>query len=256
MRKPLIAGNWKLNHTIKEALILVTDLKRELIDVTEVDIVVCPVFTAIDEVADSLMDTNIGIGGQDLYWDDSGAFTGRVSAPLLKDAGAKYVIIGHSECRQLFHETNETVNKKLKAALKHGLIPIVCVGEVLQERESNKTLDVLNAQCRESLVGLTPEQMKKTVIAYEPVWAIGTGRTATSQQAQEAQQFIRGLLTKLHSEEVAQSVRILYGGSIKPDNIAELLSQPDVDGGLVGGASLKADSFIQIVKNACGVKTG
>ena len=250
MRKPIIAGNWKLFKNSKEALELVTVLKRELCDVSQVDIVVCPVFLVIRDVYDVLMESNIGVGAQDLYWEDSGAFTGEVSAPLIKDAGAQYVIIGHSERRQFFGETNQTVNKKIKAALKHGLTPIVCVGEVLQEREEGKTFDVLNKQCTESLAGLTLDEMRKIIIAYEPVWAIGTGKTATPAQAQEAHQYIRGLLAKLFNKEVADVVRIQYGGSVKPDNIKELMAQPDLDGALVGGASLKSDSFVAIVKGS------
>jgi triosephosphate isomerase len=250
MRKPIIAGNWKLFKNSKEALELVTVLRRELCDITQVDIVVCPVFLVVRDVYEALMDSNIGVGAQDLYWEDSGAFTGEVSAPLIKDAGAQYVIIGHSERRQFFGETNQTVNKKIKAALKHQLTPIVCVGEVLQEREAGKTFDVLHKQCTESLAGLTADEMQKIIIAYEPVWAIGTGKTATPAQAQEAHQYIRGLLVKMFDSQVADIVRIQYGGSVKPDNIKELMAQPDLDGALVGGASLKSDSFVALVKGA------
>ena len=253
MRKPIIAGNWKLFKTISESVELVTLLKREFVDIEAIDLVVCPVFTSLAEVSDLLVETNISVGAQDLYWEDSGAFTGEVSAPLIKDAGAKYVIIGHSERRQYFNETNETVNKKIKAALKHELIPIVCIGEVLAERESNKTFDVIKAQCDGSFAGLTDKEMECLVIAYEPVWAIGTGKTATSQQAQEVHLFIRDLLKKRFGQELAVKVRIQYGGSVKPENIAELMSQPDIDGALVGGASLKNDTFSQIVKNSLGV---
>ena len=253
MRKPIIAGNWKLNLTEREAVILVTALRNALVDVTEVDIVVCPVVTAIAVIHDVLLESNIAIGAQNLYWEDSGAFTGEVSAPLLKEVGVQYVIIGHSERRQFFGETNQMVNKKIRAALKHGLTPIVCVGEVLAEREANKTFDVIRTQCKESLAGFSADEIKAMVIAYEPVWAIGTGKTATPAQAQEVHKFIRELLVKMHNEEVAETVRIQYGGSVKPENIAELMAQPDIDGALVGGASLKADSFVSIVKNACGV---
>jgi triosephosphate isomerase len=250
MRKIIIAGNWKLNKTSLEAIDLVNGLKRELVDVTAVDIVVCPPFTALSEVNDVLTDSNIDLGAQNLYWEDSGAFTAEVSAPMLKDVGVKYVIIGHSERRQFFGETNQTVNKRLKSALKHNLIPIVCVGENLQERESNKTFDVIRDHIEGSLAGLTKEEIRGLVIAYEPVWAIGTGKTATSQQAQEVHKFIRGLLTKIAGEDVAQAVRIQYGGSVKAENTAELIGQEDIDGALVGGASLKADSFAAIVKNS------
>ena len=253
MRKPIIAGNWKLNLTEREAVILVTALRNALVDVTEVDIVVCPVVTAIAVIHDVLLESNIAIGAQNLYWEDSGAFTGEVSAPLLKEVGVEYVIIGHSERRQYFGETNQTVNKKIRAALEHGLTPIVCVGEVLAEREANKTFDVIRTQCKESLAGFSADEMKAMIVAYEPVWAIGTGKTATPAQAQEVHKFIRELLVKMHNEEVAETLRIQYGGSVKPENIAELMAQPDIDGALVGGASLKADSFVSIVKNACGV---
>lgn len=250
MRKVIIAGNWKLNKTSREALTLVEELKREVVNVEGVDIVVCPPFTALDTVSDSIMDTNIALGAQNIYWQDSGAFTGEVSAPMLKDLSVKYVIIGHSERRQYFGETNETVNKRLKAALAHGLTPIVCVGENLAERESNKTFDIIKNHCEGSLANLTSEEAKKIVLAYEPVWAIGTGKTATPEQAQEVHAYIRQLLTKLFNSDVAQSIRIQYGGSVTPENIASLIAKPDIDGALVGGASLKAPSFAAIVKSA------
>ena len=253
MRKLIIAGNWKLNCTEKEAVELVTRLRKDLADVNEVDIVVCPVFTVIPVVQDILLESNIDLGAQNVFWEDFGAFTGEISAPILKDIGVKYVIIGHSERRQYFGETDETVNKKIKAALAHGLTPIVCVGEVLAQREENKTFDVIQTQCEGAFSGLSAEEMEKLVVAYEPVWAIGTGKTATPEQAQEVHQFIRGLLAKLYDENVSQTIRIQYGGSVKPDNSAELMSQPDIDGALVGGASLKADSFIDLIKNSCGV---
>ena len=254
MRKPIIAGNWKLNKTIKDSIELVTLLKRELSEISEVDIVVCPVFTSLRDVCDSLIDTNIGVGAQNLYWEDEGAFTGEVSAPLIKEAGAQYVIIGHSERRQYFNETDQTVNKKIRAALKHGLIPIVCIGEVLAEREAGKTKSVINTQFHGSLEGLSAEEMQKIIIAYEPVWAIGTGKTATPAQAQEVHAYIRELLRERFDEDTADEVRIQYGGSVKPDNIGELIAQEDIDGALVGGASLKADSFVAIVKNSCASK--
>lgn len=253
MRKLIIAGNWKLNNISHEAIELVTLLKREVSDITSVDIVVCPVATALSDVKDVIGETNIGLGAQNVYWEDSGAFTGEISAPLLKDIGVEYVIIGHSERRQYFGETDETVNKRLKAALKHNLIPIVCVGEVLEEREGDKTFDVIQKQCEGGLAGLSSEEGAKIIIAYEPVWAIGTGKTATPQQAQEVHKFIRDLLAKLFDEDVSLAVRIQYGGSVNPENSAELMSQPDIDGALVGGASLKADSFSEIIKNSCRV---
>lgn len=253
MRKPIIAGNWKLNNTEQEAIALVTALKNNLADVDSVDIVVCPVFTVLAVVEDVLFESNIGLGAQNLYWEDSGAFTGEVSAPLLKNIGVQYVIIGHSERRQFFGETNQTVNKKIRAALKHELTPIVCVGEVLAQREADQTFDVIRSQIEESLAGFSAAEARKMIVAYEPVWAIGTGKTATPRQAQDVHKFIRDLLSALYDEETAADVRIQYGGSVKPDNIAELISQPDIDGALVGGASLKADSFVHIVKNSCGV---
>ncbi len=253
MRKPIIAGNWKLNNTSQEAAELVTLLKRNLSEVTDVDIVVCPVFTALSVVADLLTESDIHLGAQNLYWEDIGAFTGEVSGGLLKEIGVEYVVIGHSERRQFFGETNQTVNKKIRAALKHGLIPIVCVGEVLAEREADQTFDVIRRQVKESLAGFSAAEAKKMIVAYEPVWAIGTGKTATPQQAQEVHKFIRDLLAQLYDDETAGEIRIQYGGSVKADNIADLISRPDIDGALVGGASLKADSFTQIVKNSCGV---
>ena len=253
MRKLIIAGNWKLNHTEKESIELVTALRSNLIDFDTVDVVVCPTFIALPVVHDVLQDSNIALGAQNAYWEDSGAFTGEVSVPLLKDIGVQYVIVGHSERRQYFGETDETVNKRTKAVLAHGLTPIACVGEVLEERESDKTFEVIEKQCAGGFEGLTAEEMEKVIIAYEPVWAIGTGKTATPDQAQEVHCYIRTLVAKLYNDNVAQKVRIQYGGSVKPDNSAELMSQPDIDGALVGGASLKADSFCEIVKNSYSV---
>jgi triosephosphate isomerase len=250
MRKPIIAGNWKLNKTPHEAIILANELKREIVDVQAVDIVLCPPFTALADTADVLTETNIALGAQNVFWEDSGAFTGEISAPMLKDLGVAYVIIGHSERRQFFHETNDTVNKRLRAALKHGLTAIVCVGENLAQRESNKTFDIVGDHCEGSLSGLTAEEMKNVVVAYEPVWAIGTGKTATPIQAQEVHVFIRRLLEKKFNGETAADTRIQYGGSVTPDNIVSLMAQPDIDGALVGGASLKAPSFSAIVKGA------
>jgi len=255
LRRNILAGNWKLNKTTLEAIDLVNLLKRDLNDINDIDLVVCPPFTALSEVHEILNDSNIALGAQDLYWEDSGAFTGEVSAPLLKDVGVRYVIIGHSERRQFFGETNQTVNNKLKSALKWELTPIVCIGETLQEREANKTFDVIKTQFHESLTGLGKKEIERIVIAYEPVWAIGTGRTATPEQAQEVHKLIRDLLTKAFGQTTNQAVRIQYGGSVKPENIAELMAQDDIDGALVGGASLQHDSFVKIVKNACGLKT-
>ncbi len=256
MRKTIIAGNWKMYKTVVEAIDLANGLKRELfkLDNQDIDIVICPAFTALSEVLEVIVDSNIQLGAQDVYWQDEGAFTGEVSPVMLKDIGCKFVIIGHSERRQYFGETNESVNSKIKAALKHNLTPIVCVGETLQERESGQTLKVLDDHIENGLKNITDTDILKIVIAYEPVWAIGTGKTATSQQAQEAQKYIRDLLRKMYNNDVADTVRIQYGGSVKPDNITELMREPDVDGALVGGASLKVETFAEIVKKASEVK--
>lgn len=242
--------------TIGQAIELANGLKREFfeLDSQNIDIVLCPAFTALSEVAEVIAGSNIHLGGQDVFWEEEGAFTGEVSCSMLKDAGCRYVIIGHSERRQYFGETNDSVNKKVKAAIKCGLTPIICVGETLSEREKNKTFKVLDDHVQNGLTDLSSEDIKKCVIAYEPVWAIGTGRTATPEQAQEAQKYIRDLLIKLYNKDTANSIRIQYGGSVKPENIEELMNQPDVDGALVGGASLKVDSFVQIVKKAYSVK--
>ncbi len=238
--------------TIKEAIDLANGLKREFfkLDLAAVEVVLCPAFTALSEVAEVLNETGIGLGAQDSYWQNEGAFTGEVSPLMLKDAGCQYVIIGHSERRQFFGETNLTVNNKIKAALKSGLVPIICVGENLQERESNNTFKVIENHLKGGLVDISAEEVLKSVIAYEPVWAIGTGKTATPDQAQEVHKFMRDLLRKLYGEEVASAVRIQYGGSVKPENIVELISKPDVDGALVGGASLKVETFSAIVIKA------
>ena len=252
MRKTIIAGNWKMHKTIVEAIELANGLKRELfkLDFNAVDVVLCPAFTALSEVAEVLAETGIGLGAQDIYWLDEGAFTGEVSPLMLRDAGCQFVIIGHSERRQFFGESNEGVNKKIKAALRAGLTPIVCVGENLQEREANKTFKVIDDHINNGLVDISASDMLNLVIAYEPVWSIGTGRTATPEQAQEVHKYIRDLLKKKYGQEVSDSVRIQYGGSVKPENITELMNNPDVDGALVGGASLKVDSFSAIVVKA------
>ncbi len=248
MRKPIIAGNWKMNKTVGEAQELVRALKGKVANVTDVEIVVAPVFTALSAVAKAMKGSSIKLAAQDMYWEAEGAFTGEVSPLMLKDVGCEYVIIGHSERRTYFSETNETVNKKVKAAHAHSLMPIVCVGERLEERESGITKDVVKDHVVNGLAGITEDQILNTVIAYEPVWAIGTGKTATPEQAQEVHGFIRGLLAEIYSSDVAEAVRIQYGGSVKPNNIVQLMAQPDIDGGLIGGASLDADSFAQIVK--------
>jgi len=249
MRRPIIAGNWKMNKTISESIDLANLIKRGLYDVENVEIVVCPPFTSLSDVKEIIMDTNISMGAQDVYWEKEGAYTGQISPVMLRELGCKYVIIGHSERRQYFGETNTTVNKKVKAALSEKLLPIVCVGENLGERKAGRTFDVVKDHVENSLSGLSREDMKNITIAYEPVWAIGTGVNATKDEAEEAHKYIRGLLKKMYDPELAEEIRIQYGGSVKPDNIKELKSEKDVDGALVGGASLKADSFIQIVKN-------
>ncbi len=256
MRKPIIAGNWKMYKTIGQAIELANGLKREFfkIEPNDIDIVICPVYTCLSEVAEVLINSNISLGAQDVYWQDEGAFTGEVSLPMLKDAGCTFVIIGHSERRQFFAETNDTVNKKVKAAIKAGLFPIVCVGESLAQREANRTFEVLTDHVQNGLAGLTEEEVSKIVIAYEPVWAIGTGKTATSAQAQEAHKYIRDLLVKLYNKDIANGIRIQYGGSVKPENIEDIMVQPDVDGALVGGASLKVESFSEIVKRGLKVR--
>ena len=251
MRKTIIAGNWKMYKTVSEAIELANGLKRELFSLDDaVDIVICPSFTALSEVYEVISDSNIQLGAQDVYWQDEGAFTGEVSCKMLKDVGCKFVIIGHSERRQNFSETNETVNKKLKAILKYGLTPIICVGETLAEREKGLTFKVLEDHVQNGLKDINTEDALKIVIAYEPVWAIGTGKTATPEQAEEAQKFIRALLLKMYNKETAESIRIQYGGSVKPENSAQLMRQPDIDGALVGGASLTLEGFAAIVKNA------
>jgi triosephosphate isomerase (TIM) len=249
-RKLIIAGNWKMNKTVTEALALVNDLKIDLANIKEVDIVVCPPFTALCEVSKALRDSNIGLGAQDMSEHNAGAYTGEIAAEMLKELSVRYVILGHSERRQYHKESDELISKKTRAAHAASLEPIVCVGETLAERETGQMEKILQTQVRGSLTGLSKEQMVETIIAYEPVWAIGTGKTATTAQAQEAHGFIRGLLVKLFDEATARRVRIQYGGSVKPSNARELMSQPDVDGALVGGASLEAQSFAEIVKNS------
>lgn len=249
-RKLIVAGNWKMNKTVAEALALVSDLKIELANITEVDIVVCPPFTALSEVAKALLDSNIRLGAQDMSEHNAGAYTGEIAAEMLKELSVHYVILGHSERRQYHKESDELISRKARAAHAASLQPIICVGETLTEREAGQMEQVLETQVRGSLTGLSKAQMVATIIAYEPVWAIGTGKTATTVQAQEAHAFIRGLLVKRYDEATARRVRIQYGGSVKPSNARELMSQPDVDGALVGGASLEAQSFAEIVENS------
>ncbi|MDH5478140.1 MAG: triose-phosphate isomerase [Nitrospinota bacterium] len=248
MRKIIIAGNWKMNNTISQAQDLIAGLTKNGGDMHKVEVIVAPPFTALRSVYDILGQSSVHVAAQNLFWEESGAYTGEVSAMMIKEAGCKWVIIGHSERRQLFGETDETVNKRARAALASGLKPIVCIGETLEEREGGRTYDVLHRQLDGGLNGLSAENMAKVTIAYEPVWAIGTGKTATSAQAQEAHEKIRAKLSSMFGQGVADKVRILYGGSMKPSNALELLSQPDVDGGLIGGASLNAHDFVEIIK--------
>jgi triosephosphate isomerase len=246
MRKRIIAGNWKMNKNIGEAI----ELADGVVAATkgaDAEVVVCPSHVCLMPVFAVVRESHVILGAQDVHWEEKGAYTGKVSCSMLKSAGVVYVIIGHSEQRTYFHETNETVNKKVKVVLGTGLLPIICVGETLEEREAGRTEDVVKDHVTGAYQGLTKDQALKTVIAYEPVWAIGTGKVATPQQAQEVHAFIRTLMMDLYDSETAESIRIQYGGSMKPDNAGELLSQKDIDGGLIGGASLKAEDFKGIV---------
>ena len=249
-RKLIIAGNWKMNKTAAEALDLVQGLKRELANIKEVDIVVCPPFTALREVSKAILNSSIRLGAQNMSEHNFGAHTGEIAAGMLKEFSVRYVILGHSERRQYYCESDALVARKAAAAHAASLKPIVCVGEILAEREAGTTEDIVGRQLRASLAGLSPEQLEETIVAYEPVWAIGTGKTATSAQAQAVHAFIRRVLAELSDESVAKRIRIQYGGSVKPSNAHELMSQPDVDGALVGGASLELRSFTDIVKNS------
>jgi len=254
IRKKLIAGNWKMNKTPADGAALVTELVAALGKQTDVDVVVCPPFTGLESAAKALDGSTIKLGAQNMHFEASGAFTGEISAPMLRAIFATHVILGHSERRTLFGEQDGFINKKVLAALKNQLRPILCVGETLAEREAATTLKVVQTQVEAGLEGVSKEQAATVVIAYEPVWAIGTGKVATTDQAQEVHAFIRGLLVKLFGDAVAQKVRILYGGSMKPANAPELLSQKDIDGGLIGGASLEARSFTDLVKSAAAVR--
>jgi triosephosphate isomerase (TIM) len=247
MRIPFIAGNWKMFKTVHEAVVFVKELKTVVKDLHDVEIVVAPPFTAVHAAAEAARNSNIGVAAQDVYWEREGAFTGEVAPAMIKEAGAEYVIIGHSERRRLFGETDPVVNRKTVAALAAGLTPIVCVGETLEERERNETLAVLDRQIKDGLDRLTAEQIAEIVIAYEPVWAIGTGRNATAAQAGEAHAHIRTRLRQWFGAPAADHCHVIYGGSVKPDNISELIAEPDVDGALVGGASLEVRSFTELV---------
>jgi triosephosphate isomerase len=247
-RTPLIAGNWKMYKTSPAAVETAQQLVELVADSADVDIMIAPVFTALDPVSKVVKNSRVALGAQNLYWKKEGAYTGEISADMLVSAGCRYVIIGHSERRQYFGETDESVNKKIRAAIDAALIPVFCVGESEAERESGQTFSVLDKQVKKGLEGYFAKDLGTLVIAYEPVWAIGTGKTATKEQAQEAHAYIRSLIEQTFDEALAQAVRILYGGSVKPDNIAALMEMPDIDGALVGGASLDAESFSKIVK--------
>lgn len=246
-RTPLIAGNWKMYKTTPEAVDTAQRLMELVADSAGVDIMIAPVFTALDPVSRVVRNSRVALGAQNLYWQKEGAYTGEISADMLVSAGCQYVIIGHSERRQYFGETDEAVNKKISAAITANLIPVFCIGETESERESGNTFSVLDKQVKDGLEGKVVNALGSLVIAYEPVWAIGTGKTATSVQAQEAHKYIRSLIEGLFGTALAESVRILYGGSVKPANVSELMAMPDIDGALVGGASLDAESFSKIV---------
>ena len=250
MRLPFIAGNWKMFKTVHEAVVYVKEFRSLVKDIEDVEIVVAPTFTAVHACAEAARNTRVGIAAQNLHWEREGAFTGEISGPMIKEAGAEYVIIGHSERRTLFGETDEAVNRKVRAAIAANLIPIACIGETLAEREAGATLSVLDRQIKAGFDGITGDQVGALVIAYEPVWAIGTGRTATAGQAQEAHAHIRQRLRQWFGGAAADECHVIYGGSVKPDNTKELLGQPDVDGALVGGASLDIKSFFEIVSRS------
>ena len=250
LRKPIVAGNWKMSKTVAEALALVHDIKLDISACKGVEVVVCPPFTALQAVGAAISGTDIGLGAQNMHWEKSGAFTGEVSVEMLKDLYCHYVIIGHSERRSLFGETDSSVNRKLVTALANNMRPIVCVGETLDQRKAGQTEAVITTQVQHGLQKIEKDGLSKIVVAYEPVWAIGTGMTATPEQAQDVHRFIRGLLQEMAGERVAQTVCIQYGGSVKPVNARDLFHQPDIDGGLIGGAALDVDAFMAIVNAA------
>jgi triosephosphate isomerase (TIM) len=247
-RLPIIAGNWKMYKTRAQAADLANALASRVGTMTSVEVVLCPTFTSLETVAQAIRGSRIKLGAQNCHWKDEGAFTGEISLPMLKEIGVDYVIIGHSERRQYFAETDENINRKAAAIYQAGLTPIICVGEKLEEREANRTAEVITQQVSVCLKELPAEKVAASVIAYEPVWAIGTGKTASKEQAQEAHALIRGLVARMYSPEVAEKVRIQYGGSVKPENARQLMGMPDVDGALVGGAALDPESFASIIK--------
>jgi triosephosphate isomerase (TIM) len=246
MRKPIIAGNWKMHKTIAEAVEFVNDIKDK-VNNTDVEAVICAPFTLLKDLKEATKGTNIKIGAQNMHYEDKGAFTGEVSAPMLNELNIDYVVLGHSERRQYFNETNETVNKKVLKALEAGIDPILCIGETLEEREADKTKDVCRVQVEKALENVSKDDMKKVVIAYEPIWAIGTGKTATAEQANDVIAYVREVVKGLYGEEISEEVRIQYGGSVKPSNVAEIMNQSDIDGALVGGASLQPADFTELV---------
>lgn len=246
MRKPIIAGNWKMNKTAKEAAQFIIELRDKVKD-ANCEVVVCPPFTSLTQVLTLVEDTNIEVGAQNMHYEENGAFTGEISPVMLKELGVKYVILGHSERRMYFKEDDELINKKVKSAFIHGLTPILCVGELLEEREAGKTFEVIDKQLIEDLKDVDSENVAKMVIAYEPVWAIGTGKTATAEDANEVIKYIRGKIREMFGEKAAEEIRIQYGGSVKPSTIKEQMEQSDIDGALVGGASLKVEDFAAIV---------
>ncbi|MDA0748944.1 MAG: triose-phosphate isomerase [bacterium] len=250
MRKPIVAGNWKMNKTVDEAEALVLEVVEAVGGQDGVDVVVCPPYVALERVAGAVQGSLVGVGAQNMHWEAEGAYTGEISASMLLTCGCRYVILGHSERRTYFGETDEMVNQRLRAALQAGLVPIVCVGETLEERKSEVTEKVIRKQLTGAFQEISAQETAGTIVAYEPVWAIGTGLTATPEQAQAVHAFVREVLGQLFDAKTSEAVRIQYGGSVKPDNASELFSQPDIDGGLIGGAALKADSFAAIVQAA------
>jgi len=248
MRKKVIAGNWKMNNDLHDTINLISDIKKEINEKkNEADIIICPPFTNLETASALLKDSIIKLGAQNMHFEESGAFTGEISVSMLKSVGCEYVILGHSERRTIFGESDQVINQKIKTAIKFGIKPIFCIGETLEEREKGITFNIIENQIKNGLSDINETELSNLIIAYEPVWAIGTGKTATSQQAQEVHQYIRGLISKLFSSNFARQLVIQYGGSVKAENAKELLSQPDIDGALVGGACLKADSFVKIM---------
>ena len=250
MRQKVVAGNWKMNKDLNESIALINDIKEQLVDRDDVKVIIAPPYTSLDRAGQMIADSKISLAAQNMCIADSGAFTAAISASMIKSVGCTYVILGHSERRTIFGETNNGINLKLKKAIESNLTPIFCIGETLEERKSGKMKNVIETQIREGLEGISESDFAGSIVAYEPVWAIGTGKVATPEQAQEVHAFIRNLLKEIYSEELAENTAIQYGGSVKPENAAELIGQPDIDGALVGGACLKADSFVGIVKNA------